>query len=304
MQGNVIVPLDGSELAEQALPLASDLCRRTGVGLHLVHVRRMIPLTAEISDVDEARAYMDAVAGRLADGELAVTAALIPGEMPQLLLPTPSPRSIAESIVDYAMGNDAALVAMTTHGRDGLSRRWFGSVADAMLRTDSLPVLLVRRDERAPTDDAPRIEHVLVAVAADDAADRAVAAARRFAGVFEPRFTLLRILPAPYTFTGGLVPEMVVISGANPTAELENAMQDLSAHARTFDGDNVEVATRTESEPGRGILAFADEQAVDLIVVGTHARRGIDRLLLGSVADKVVRGAECSVLVVPPEWVP
>jgi nucleotide-binding universal stress UspA family protein len=92
----------------------------------------------------------------------------------------------------------------------------------------------------------------------------------------------------------------VVVSGADPSAEQEAAERDLLHHARALPPGSTEIATRRDAEPARGILAFADDHHVDVIVVGTHSRRAIERMLLGSVADKVVRGADCSVLVVPP----
>ena len=300
MAGNVIVPLDGSKLAEGALSMATALCRRTGAAMHLVHVRRMTPAATDVSDEDDARGYMDGVSKRFVDAGFNVVAALLPEEPPQLLLPTPSPRSIAAMILDYAAQHEAEVVVMTTHGRGGISRRWFGSVADAMLRTSTLPVLLVRSRDGDRRGESEPIAHVLVAVAADDAAGRSIVAARRIAGVFEPRFTLLRILPAPYRIVEGFLPATVIVTGIDPSAELEAARRELSLHAGSFPTMNVEIATLADTEPGRGILAFAGDHDVDVIVVGTHSRRGIDRMLLGSVADKVVRGANCSVLVVPP----
>ncbi len=296
MAGNVIVPLDGSELAETALPMATSLCRRTGAAVHLVHVRGMTPPATEVTDEDQARGYIDGVAERVAGEGVDVSAAILPDEPPQLLLPTPSPRSIATSVLAYAGQHEADVVMMTTHGRGGVSRRWFGSVADAMLRTSTLPVLLVRS---AVGGDSQPVANVLVALAADDAAERSVAAARRIAGVFEPHFTLLRVLLVPFLSADGLA-RPTVVSPADRAAERESAERDLAGHARSFPSTNIEIAIRVDIEPARGILAFAGEQNVDLIVIGTNSRRGIDRLLLGSVADKVARGADCSVLIVPP----
>ncbi|HEX6306642.1 MAG TPA: universal stress protein [Longimicrobiales bacterium] len=295
----IVVPLDGSDLAETALPVAATIAAGMDAVIHLVHIRRMTPAAAdETGMADDARAYIEAARDRLAATGARIATALIPAEPPELLRATPSPRAIAAHVLDYAADHSAALVAMTTHGRGGFSRLWFGSVADALLRTSTLPMLLV--PTTAGRDAPVRIERVLLALAHDETADGIVRAARRITAALEPRIALLRIVPPGYAFVGDHIPGAVVIPGFDPDRERAAAERQLADHASALGADDAASVVRFDPAPARAILAFAEEFRADLIVIGTHGRRGLDRLLLGSVADKVVRGAECSVLVVPP----
>lgn len=284
----LLVPLDGSQVAEAALPMAMTIAQQLDTALHLVQVRGMTPPATQ-TDGDAARAYMDDVAARARRHTGDVAAVLIPDEPAQLLQPTPSPGTIARVLTEYGARQGVQLIVMTTHGRGGLSRRWFGSVAEAMLCESRVPVLLVRsdagtgEDEPAPAHAAasvgtPTIARVLIATADDDDAFTIVSAAQRVTRAFDPHYVLLRVVRA---------------SG-------EEVRDDLADSARQLRSEKVELVTPTDEQPARAILDYASGHHIDLIVMGTHARRGLDRLLLGSVANKVVRGADCSVLVVPP----
>jgi len=291
----VAVPLDGSTIAEAAVPVAAAIADRTGAVIHLVHVRRMVP--ADDAEVEPAESYVARVARGLTERGYSVTAALLPEDPPELLKPTPSPGAIARQIVDYAVTQDADVIIMTTHGRSGFSRRWFGSVTDAMLRASSLPVLVVRKRAGKPVDQGfPRI---LIATGGDDAGPRIMEAARSITRPFDPQYMVVRILPLAYTVVGEVVPATVVYASMTAVDEEDAAGRELAQLARGLESENVQIVTRLHAVPARAILELAAEHDVDLVVVGTRARGRIDRILIGSTADKVARGARCSVLVVP-----
>ncbi len=155
----VILPLDGSELAERALGHATELAERLGAPLTLLraydgplrsartlalmpsgavaasdaYAMRAIATSAGVAEA-EATAYLDRVAGELRDRELVVEAAL-------------RDQSPSDAILDEAHRTDGALVVMSTHGRSGLSRLLFGSTAQDVLRRADVPVLLIRAVE-------------------------------------------------------------------------------------------------------------------------------------------------------------
>ena len=150
---HVVVPLDGSVLAEQALPVAAELARRSGATLDLVRVaetyrdelpdmppsvlispsyRSIVEQFAELER--EAGAYLDEAANRLAGEDVAATTEVLSGDPARLLL-------------SYADRAHPDLIVMTSHGRGGLARWFFGSVADKLLTASRVPLLVVRARE-------------------------------------------------------------------------------------------------------------------------------------------------------------
>ena len=158
MFAKLLVPLDRSLLAEEAIGHAAALARRCDAELDLIlvhepfpHVSPHDPLWTE-ADLDHDQQYIEQIAGELTTGaHIAVTCAVIRGEP-------------AATICLRAKNVGADLIVMTTHGRTGMNRAWLGSVADAVMRHSSIPVLMLRptatsREQRAPQ---PPFTHVLV----------------------------------------------------------------------------------------------------------------------------------------------
>ena len=297
MDEAILVPLDGSELAEQALPPAVELCRKGSASLHLVRALLWAP-DSPLSTGEEAE-YLDGVAERVA-AELgrAATTAVLPetakrsGDWPA------SARDTASHILEYAGRHEIGMLVMATHGRGGIARAWFGSVADAIIRASDLPVLLIRPD--AAEETARPIRKVLVPLDAEPESRRALRAATSLATAFDASLTLLRVIPWPYQVYGTLTPVTVVGTGSDLDTARDHAREQLEQDAAEVRaaGLEVDVAVVEDVSPGRAIVAFAEENGIDLIALATHARKGFERMVLGSVADKVLRGAECPVLMV------
>jgi nucleotide-binding universal stress UspA family protein len=307
MYRSILVPLDGSLLGEQALPTAIALCKHTVARLHIVHVRRMTgvvesPSTGEQWSDDGARAYLDSVCDRVADelGE-SVSFAILPPEEPQLLLASPSAQAVAQHLNTYALANRIDLVVMTTHGRGGVSRAWFGSVTEALLRNTDIPLLLIRPEERA--DDgfgAPAaVRHILVALDGSRDAEQVLGPARELGEASNARFTLLRVIPKPVPMF-----EAAVVAGTSTDEDTERLRQqaerDLARAAESLRESHANVTTAAVfgETPAKAILRYARDHDVDAIALTTHGRHALSRMVLGSVADKVIRGAECPALVV------
>jgi nucleotide-binding universal stress UspA family protein len=304
MIDNILVPLDGSPLAEQALAAAVLIAGRTAARLHIVHVRTLYRQPGDDAVSDPARAYLDEACERVcAEIGESVSFAVLPESEPALLLPAPSPRTVAELIDGYARAHRIDLVVMATHGRSGLSRFWFGSVADALLRTCSLPILVIRPEEGMdPKRWSSRrtFDHVLVPLDGTSFAHAVLAHARTLAGAFDGRLSLLRVLTLPSPALDGVMPAAIVFTPEDAASVQEHAEQDLARAAADVRsaGVRVETATTTAASAANGILDWAERHGVGLIALATHGRTGLDRMLVGSVADKVVRGARCPVLVV------
>lgn len=300
MTRTIVVPLDGSKLAERALRLADALCEPGNSSLHLVQVRGASP-AAELADPGAGRAYLAEMAESLTRSGFQVHAALLPPEPAQLLLPTPSPATIAKMICEYARTHHADAIVLSSHGRGGFSRFWFGSVADAMLRTSTTPLLLVKQPmaKQPHAQDWRALSHVLIAVSGDQPTHAIMAETALLTGSIGPRYTLLRILNDQVPMIADSLTVPVMVPGPDMAHARAEAQADLERLSDALPTANVTVATALNASAAHGILDYAEEHGADLIVVGTRALHGLERFMLGSVADKVVRGSECSVLVVP-----
>lgn len=304
MFGSIVVPLDGSRFGEHALPYAVTVARHSGSRLHLVHVYDRVspgdllsvtPYHYEGVDLkeyeetylEEDRSYLDRLARRIdPDGEIAVTTALLKGE-------------VRRALEEYADEVGAGLVVMSTHGRTGVSRAWLGSVADTLVRHISLPMLLIRPPSVA-TEPPSRVKlgHVLVPLDGSAKAEGAVAVARALAEGTGARMTLLHAVS----------PRMVVGARSYPvrTGRLEERWVDAETYleraAAPLREAGLDVDTRVleHDDPHGAILATALEEGADVIAMATHGYSGLARAVLGSVTDKVLRGSVLPVLVQGP----
>lgn len=294
--GGILVPLDGSEMAEQALAVGASRARESGATLHLVSVHEPMVLVGMppgfpvvMSDLEEqTRAnlakYLESVAARASLATPVVTS-VVTG-------------TAAAALGEYVESHSVGLVVMTTHGRGGLSRWWLGSVADRLLRRLDVPVLLLQpRDVAEPTE----FRRILVALDGE-IEEPVVDAACALGGPAQP---------ARYVFTRVVEPTIPVLSGlAAGRGHLSpnwNEVREIEARnylARLTDRLRAKGLDATSQVLiGRGIagqvLELADAIGADCIVTGTHGARGMERLILGSVTDKIVRGAKVPVLVAP-----
>ncbi|MGH9887144.1 MAG: universal stress protein [bacterium] len=304
----LLVPLDRSPLAEQALGPAAAIARGACAAMDLVLVHQPVasggfgdlPWNAE-QIVDEDR-YLETIAGELHDGaSVSASHAVLRG-------------NAVEMICARAYDVSANLIVMTSHGRTGLSRAWLGSVADGVLRRAGIPVLVLRAIERK----ADRLvasglfKHLLIPLDGSPHSSEILASAAALARSCGARVTLLRVIepvltpsfeaPIPVQFG---MPETYPPSFADKPATqrlVAEAEQHLLEVAATLAGQGVpQVETRVVVEwaAAQAILDFARGNHVDVIAMSTHGR-GASRLLVGSVADKVLRASGLPVLLEHP----
>jgi nucleotide-binding universal stress UspA family protein len=208
----------------------------------------------------------------------------------------------ANAIVAAARDSGDALVVMTTHGRGGLSRAWLGSIADAVVRRSPVPVLLIRPDDAAAAEPTIEPRNVLIPVDGSRLSEGILDAAIAVGRLTGARYTLLKVVPTsaiaayPMASTFGIGPEAfeeMRLGAANYLNELAR---------RIAERYHVEVDTALVPHPipAEAILQQADARGVDMIALATHGRGGWTRMALGSVADKVMRGAKVPVLLYRP----
>jgi nucleotide-binding universal stress UspA family protein len=293
----LLVPLDGSPLAEKGIPAAAALARRGGGVLHLASVLLPTPryphTTAEIGQALEREAR-DRVEGYLAAQAEALSTCYGLEAIRAVLKDSP-----AEALADYARTNAIDLVVMTTHGRSGLGRFWLGSVADRLLRCTATPTLLIRsREEPQHTD----FRRVLVALDGSPEDEAVLEAALALASLYhEPCCSLVQVIEPPFAICTDMsvYPEQVDATVIEQQEALARSNLERLAERPRALGIAATAHLPVSPAVGAQILELARKLDSDLIAVGSHGRHGAQRLLLGSVADKVVRGAPTPVLVVP-----
>jgi nucleotide-binding universal stress UspA family protein len=289
----ILVPLDGTPFAEQALPWALCLARPGGATLDLVRGHVLYALTqpaaawapfdpvAEADCKQEERAYLDTVARRLT------------GAAPVSVRRTLMDGLETDGVLKRVEDGRADLVVMATHGRGPLGRFFLGSVADVLVRETSVPVLLVR--PRGPAPDllpGPVAANVLVPLDGSRLAEQALG----------PAADLARLLLVPCTLLRVLEPIGVTTGPASPEVRTAAALAYLEKVADRLRGQGMPVQTRVAvaAHPARAILSEAQAQEGTVIALATHGRGGLTRVMLGSVADKVLRAAAGPVLVYRP----
>lgn len=296
MYRRIMVPLDGSHFAEAALPLAHSVSRRTDAPIHLVTVLEPVPPFAygewEAAAEEWSEDYLKNVRDRLAPGAGdRVSTALRSGH-------------VVDALADEAAKRDVDLVVMATHGRGLLSRTWLGSMADAFIHQTDLPVLLVRpdKDEVPEVDEDRSFRRILIPLDGSDLSESAIAHALEFGGLFDAAYHLTRVVAYPMDLASPYLPHTVQMNQSLVAEAKEAAESYLEGQARAFAERGLEVSTGVivDSQPGHGILAEAKAAECDCIAMATHGRSGLSRAILGSAADKVLRGSHTPLLLYRP----
>jgi nucleotide-binding universal stress UspA family protein len=299
----ILVPLDGSAFSEQALPVALKLARRADDTLHLVRIHvphTQPPLSLEgmpVTDPDQdaqrweaERAYVMRVAARLGRSGQYTRTSVLNGP-------------VSDVLNTCARLNGIDLIVMSTHGRSGLARAWMGSVADTLVRSSRIPVLLVRPTEdgagAAPPQGPPRI---LIALDGSRLAEEVVEPAVEMGRPLDAEYTLLRVVN-PLGRTGDLsavfTPAMAKTSAARHEAEASFYLTEIAWWLRDR-GLRVETRVLLSARPADAILAEAVQGRADFLAMATHGRSGLPRLLLGSVAGRVLSGTKVPLLLCRP----
>lgn len=286
----ILVPTDLSDGADEALRHAAFLADWHDADLHLVNVAAR-----------HMHAY-ETMRDRFPMDDAALDAVLHPAPEEERHLPTVEELSIEQTqvehvspsvaIKEYAEAHEVDLVVMGTHGRRGTRRLLMGSVAEDVVRTVSCPVLTVREGSTVAPGQA--IRRVLVPIDFSDPSRLALDHAKELAMTYGAEIHLLHVV------------EEIALPGAYGMEPISYAVPDIIESTEKALGEMAEQDigyehVRVESLPGypsTSIIDYVDEHAIDLVVIATHGRTGLDRLLLGSVAEGVVRRASCPVFTV------
>jgi len=295
----VLVPLDRSPLAEQAIGRAAAIARATDATIDLLLVHEVFGARFSGSPEPDADTlagehhYIERIAAELCDGaSLTVTGGVHEGPA-------------AATICERARQTAADLIVMTSHGRVGVGRMVLGSVADEVVRKSTRPILLLRPIETATDRRAAHhlFKRILVPLDGSEDAAAIIPAAVDLARASRASITLLRVVGAvpaiaPFDATipaahVPLIPDEVSTARlvSIVAAELDEVAQRVHEEGRVAVDSDVVVGERV----GAAIADYARAHGVDLVAMSTHGR-GASRLVLGSVADRVLHDSGLPIL--------
>lgn len=294
----VLLPLDGSPLAERALTPGVHIARRARARLEIVvvnepravmHERPGDGGTVSVErDTDarlgaELRRYADDVQRRLArDDALEVETRVLEGPA-------------ASTLAAYAQATGPDLLVVSSHGRSGSRPMWLGSVADALARTATSSLLMVPTHEQAaPPREA--IRRVLLALDGSRGGESVIETATSLLGYRDTEYVLMHAVQPLHPLVRAVAgDEEYERDLAEQRGVADKYLGGVAAGLRVR-GSNVVQDVQVDAQRAQAVLASASEHAVDLIALATHARARLGRLLLGSVADKVLRASPVPVL--------
>lgn len=296
----ILVGLDGSPLAETVLEPVRRIAAPIGARLVLLHVTRVpegVRDEAETFAVDDvitrervpAEAYLDRIASRLPEALVA-----------QSMVTAGDP---ATEIARIAIHEDVDLIALATHGRSGMSRWIYGSVADAVLHTATRPLLLLRPPaEGGPAAAAP-FSRIVVPLDGSALAQAALPFAEELARALQVPILLLRTVEfIAFAFTGDPYGGAINDYRAVVDAMHEDAECHLATVATTLRAKGLRVETNVAlGTPVDVITTHTREHPGSLVVMTTHGRTGWRAFVLGSVARRVALLAAGPVLLVRPQ---
>lgn len=295
MYSNIMVPLDGSQFSESALPAAVDLARRAGARLHIVQV---VAWHDDIVQPPEpsVRNYVKSLAETAAreNGiECIGTTLLDPATAVDYAEP---PVAIIERLLEEYIGqHHIDLTVLASHGRGGFKRAWLGSVADRLLRSVHSSFLILKPKPRAFRPRSPFLpRQILVAVDIDGRAEEVIASVLDLGELYNAEFTLMHVSP-PALLPATVGVFQIMQSTSELRAPTELRMQVLASMISDR-GWTVRVEHTESPFVATDILGYARSHNFDMIAVATRGADPFRRAMLGSVADKIVRGTPLPVL--------
>jgi nucleotide-binding universal stress UspA family protein len=290
MYRTIMVPLDGSLLAERALPYAQALAKASRGDIVVVRVVAPPRFPAEYhhlgqtNEMAEAQAYLATIVARMGP-DVSIKA--------ETYFDDP-----AMAIVNEVHRRPMDLLVMSTHGRAGLGGLIYGSVAEQVFRHLEIPALILPPgcSRVWPVDRRPRI---LVPLDGSDLASDVLPSARTLAGVLDAELRFLRIVAPPTFKHVEGYPDLVRVPRGADVGEAQSYLETIAANVPA-DGPIVTTEVVESTNPASTIATVAEENAADVIAMSTHGRSGIARLVMGSVAAGTIQRAAVPILLVRP----
>ncbi len=288
---HLLVALDGSGLAEVALPVAIAFARKNGGEITLLHVVEPdAPATIHgdhhLRTQSEATEYLDTLADSFRREGLAIRTAVVMA----------GARGVAATISDALDEHGCDLLILATHGEGGLRDLLFGRVAQQVLQLATRPLVIVPAARKLSTFDCATM---LVPLDGSESGEIKLPMAASVANMFQCRIVLIRVVPTPGTLQGTGAAVGMLLPGTT-AALLRYEVPEAARYLRViaaewFPDHNVSIEVlrgQVETELERSLI----QHRADLLVMSTHGRSGLSALLEGSIGQRMVSRAVCPIL--------
>jgi nucleotide-binding universal stress UspA family protein len=296
MFNQILVPLDGSKLAEAALPAASIMALALKAHVNLLHVIEQdapeeIHRDRHLTDSNEALNYLETTARQN----------FPPGVKVDWHVHTAKVTDVARSITEHSTSEgQAALIILTSHGNSGLHDLFMGNIAQQVASMGESPVLLIK-PSGAP--EIFQIKRILVPLDDKSIHDQAIPIAESLSKAFHAQLDLLCVIPTLGTLSG----EQAAAGNFMPTTTTayldiveETAREHFQSHLDEFSRKGLSAsATIVRGDPAPMIAKTGEKIQADLIILGTHGRAGLNAFWNRSVAASVARMSEIPLLLIP-----
>lgn len=297
MYEKIMVPLDGSELAEVALPYAAELAIQLGSEITLIYVSELGKDPQEEMDQSYLQKIVESIKERAASysGQPATTQII---KVKSVIL-SGHP---AEKIVEYADSENISFIIMSTHGRSGIQRWALGSVADKVMRASTKPVVLIRsKDSRSDIRVEGLLRKVVVPLDGSKEAEAVIPYIEELASKLKLGVILVQVLDRGYNTLEGYFP----LSDQQMESDKAIATTYLNTMGARLKEKGIAVSTEEKlnidiiyGNPAEEIIKLANEKQVDFIAMTTHGRSGVGRQVFGSVAERILREGNTPLMLV------
>jgi nucleotide-binding universal stress UspA family protein len=296
---HLLVPLDGSSLAESALPVAAFLAEKIAAKVTLLHVvEKDAPHEVHgqhhLRSPGEAIAYLNKVSERWFPKGVGVDCHVHTAET----------TNVAESINAHRneLGHD--LIVMCTHGRGRALHLILGSMAQKIITMGPVPVLITHPEEKGERRGFS-CGSILVPLDTDPAHAQAMPVAKELARACGATLHLAMVVPSFGTLSGKMVAPSRLLPGTTSKMldmQVQNAEEYLQAQGESLRGQGVEARPYVlRGDPAEVIVDFARQLAADFIVLATHGKSGLEAFWEGSVAHRICSRSSIPLLLIPVE---
>jgi nucleotide-binding universal stress UspA family protein len=297
MFNRMLIPLDGSKTAEKVLPYARRLATVSSISVELLGVVEMAEVAAEISSSDAPYAVaLLNEALRNSTEYLETLARTFPNGMVRCRVEQGRPEDV---IIDAAAVHKDTLIAMATHGRSGVSRWLVGSVTEKVMRGTVNPLLVVHARRNLKTEALASLSSVIVPLDGSEMAESVLSPVAALAMALSLQVILLQAYALPAATYGGddyYVPNYIELKDQIKN-ESDSYLSSKATSLRAQGVANVSTVA-IEGSAADAIISLSHATLDNLVALSSHSHSGLQRWVLGSVTEKVVRHCEDPVLVV------